>query len=116
MPLNTLQELLFYATVLLPAEPAGFSSACIHSGQPAHTVTALTLYRLRSTPPPPLSLPVSALLARIRCVSQAASQQQTFGEGKNTDCGRILRAYASRGRTGGETGLYFDLRGFVRCL
>lgn len=87
------------------------ASACIHSGQPAHTVTALTLYRLCSTPPPPPSLPVSALLACIRCVSQAASQQQTFGEEK-----RGLRSHTVRLRCAwtyrGENRILFS---FPRC-
>lgn len=70
-------------------------------GQPAHTAAALTLYRLWSTPPPPppLSLLVSALLARICCVSQAASRQQTLGERKH---GLRSPPYArSRGRIAG---------------
>lgn len=66
--------------ILYVSVNTGFSFARIRASQAAHTTTALTLCRLCSTPPPPLSLPVSALLARIRCVSQAASRQQTFGE------------------------------------
>lgn len=96
-------------------EPAGSSCACIHSGQPTYTVSALTLYRLCSTPPPPLSLPVSALLAPIRCVSQAASQQQTFGEEKHGLRSHTARLCFARTYRGG-TGLYINFRGVVHCL
>lgn len=102
---------MFLRHCLVFVEAAAFSSAplCL-----SHTITALTLYRQCSPPPSPasppssLSLPVSALLlllACIRCVSQAASQQQTFGEEKHGlrthTCALVLR----RGRIRRDDGI-----------
>lgn len=68
---NTWRKLCFHAAV-----------AALAASSQRSLLIRQRHWRLRSTPPPPLSLPVSALLACIRCVAQAASQQQTFGEDK----------------------------------
>lgn len=73
-------------------EPVG--SACIHSGQPVHTVT-LTLYRLHT--------PSSSVSACLRtaglyplCVTGSSiTASADIREGKNADCGRKLSAFSA---------------------
>lgn len=80
-----------------PACIQAYSSALIHSGQPAHTVTALTLYRLQLHTPsapsltPSLSSSVSACL-RTAGLSSAVCHRQHRGSSSS----RHL-ASASRG-------------------